>query len=84
MIAVRSRGTLFAVDMITKDQVENYAVCKGMPLPQVERWLARIWRTGAPRRRAWPGAKRSTDAATGSRKSSRRLMPFRFHVTIST
>jgi len=30
----------FAVDMITKDQVENYAARKGMPLVQVERWLA--------------------------------------------
>ena len=30
----------FAVDMITKDQVENYAARKGMPLGQVERWLA--------------------------------------------
>ncbi len=30
----------FAVDRITKDQVENYAVRKGMPLRDVERWLA--------------------------------------------
>jgi 5-methyltetrahydrofolate--homocysteine methyltransferase len=30
----------FAVDMITKDQVENYAARKGMPLGEVERWLA--------------------------------------------
>jgi 5-methyltetrahydrofolate--homocysteine methyltransferase len=30
----------FAVDMITRDQVENYAARKGMPLAQVERWLA--------------------------------------------
>jgi 5-methyltetrahydrofolate--homocysteine methyltransferase len=30
----------FAVDMITKDQVENYAARKGMPLAQIERWLA--------------------------------------------
>jgi 5-methyltetrahydrofolate--homocysteine methyltransferase len=30
----------FAVDMITKDQVENYAARKGMPLTQIERWLA--------------------------------------------
>ena len=30
----------FAVDMITRDQVENYAARKGMPLREVERWLA--------------------------------------------
>ncbi len=30
----------FAVDFITRDQVENYAVRKGMPVSQVERWLA--------------------------------------------
>jgi len=30
----------FAVDLITKDQVESYAARKGMPLTQVERWLA--------------------------------------------
>jgi 5-methyltetrahydrofolate--homocysteine methyltransferase len=30
----------FAVDMITKDQVEKYAARKGMPLADVERWLA--------------------------------------------
>jgi 5-methyltetrahydrofolate--homocysteine methyltransferase len=30
----------FAVDMVTRDQVQNYAVRKGMPLAQVERWLA--------------------------------------------
>jgi 5-methyltetrahydrofolate--homocysteine methyltransferase len=30
----------FAVDLITKDQVETYARRKGMPLPEVERWLA--------------------------------------------
>jgi 5-methyltetrahydrofolate--homocysteine methyltransferase len=30
----------FAVDMITRDQVENYAKRKGMPLAEVERWLA--------------------------------------------
>jgi 5-methyltetrahydrofolate--homocysteine methyltransferase len=30
----------FAVDMITKDQVENYTARKGMPLAEVERWLA--------------------------------------------
>ena len=30
----------FAVDMITKDQVEDYAARKGMPLAEVERWLA--------------------------------------------
>ena len=30
----------FAVDMITRDQVESYAARKGMPLREVERWLA--------------------------------------------
>ncbi len=30
----------FAVDMITRDQVENYAKRKGLPLKEVERWLA--------------------------------------------
>jgi 5-methyltetrahydrofolate--homocysteine methyltransferase len=30
----------FAVDMITKDQVENYAARKGMTLAEMERWLA--------------------------------------------
>jgi 5-methyltetrahydrofolate--homocysteine methyltransferase len=30
----------FAVDMITKDQVEHYAARKGMSITQVERWLA--------------------------------------------
>ncbi|MEX0820443.1 MAG: vitamin B12 dependent-methionine synthase activation domain-containing protein, partial [Pirellulaceae bacterium] len=30
----------FAVDRITKDQAESYAQRKGMPLEQIERWLA--------------------------------------------
>jgi 5-methyltetrahydrofolate--homocysteine methyltransferase len=30
----------FAVDLVTRDQVERYAVRKGMPLAEVERWLA--------------------------------------------
>ena len=30
----------FAVDMITRDQVEDYAARKGMPIAEVERWLA--------------------------------------------
>jgi 5-methyltetrahydrofolate--homocysteine methyltransferase len=29
----------FAVDMVTRDQVEAYAARKGMPLKEVERWL---------------------------------------------
>jgi 5-methyltetrahydrofolate--homocysteine methyltransferase len=33
-------ATYFAVDMITRDQVENYAARKGMPRAEVERWLA--------------------------------------------
>ena len=30
----------FAVDLITRDQVESYAGRKGLPVKQVERWLA--------------------------------------------
>jgi 5-methyltetrahydrofolate--homocysteine methyltransferase len=30
----------FAVDRITRDQVEDYACRKGMPLEEVERWLS--------------------------------------------
>ena len=30
----------FAVDLITRDQVESYASRKGMPIAEVERWLA--------------------------------------------
>jgi 5-methyltetrahydrofolate--homocysteine methyltransferase len=30
----------FAVDLVTRDQVESYAARKGMPVPEVERWLA--------------------------------------------
>jgi 5-methyltetrahydrofolate--homocysteine methyltransferase len=30
----------FAVDLVTRDQVENYAARKGMPIREVERWLA--------------------------------------------
>jgi 5-methyltetrahydrofolate--homocysteine methyltransferase len=30
----------FAVDLITRDQVESYAARKGMPVKEVERWLA--------------------------------------------
>src|SRR5262249_46289050 len=30
----------FAVDLLTRDQVESYAARKGMPLTEVERWLA--------------------------------------------
>jgi 5-methyltetrahydrofolate--homocysteine methyltransferase len=29
----------FAVDLITKDQVESYAARKGLPVAEVERWL---------------------------------------------
>ena len=35
-----SQARYFAVDMITRDQVENYAKRKGMPLADVERWLS--------------------------------------------
>ena len=30
----------FAVDMLLRDQVEDYTRRKGMPLAEVERWLA--------------------------------------------
>ena len=30
----------FAVDRITKEQVEDYADRKGMTVPEMERWLA--------------------------------------------
>ena len=30
----------FAVDLITKDQVEPYAARKKMPIAEVERWLS--------------------------------------------
>ena len=30
----------FAVDLVTRDQVEAYAARKGLPLKEVERWLA--------------------------------------------
>ncbi len=30
----------FAVDRITRDQVESYAARKGMAVPEIERWLA--------------------------------------------
>ncbi len=34
------QASYFAVDMITRDQAEDYAKRKGMPLAEVERWLA--------------------------------------------
>jgi 5-methyltetrahydrofolate--homocysteine methyltransferase len=33
-------ATYFAVDLVTRDQVEDYARRKGMPRAEVERWLA--------------------------------------------
>ena len=30
----------FAVDLVTRDQVEDYARRKGLPLAEVQRWLA--------------------------------------------
>jgi len=30
----------FAVDRITREQVESYAARKGMPVPEIERWLS--------------------------------------------
>ena len=35
-----SQARYFAVDFITRDQVENYAARKGTPISEVERWLA--------------------------------------------
>jgi 5-methyltetrahydrofolate--homocysteine methyltransferase len=34
------QATYFAVDLITRDQVERYAARKHMPRAEVERWLA--------------------------------------------
>ena len=34
------RLSYFAVDRLTRDQVEDYARRKGMPLAEVERWLS--------------------------------------------
>jgi 5-methyltetrahydrofolate--homocysteine methyltransferase len=34
------RASYFAVDLITRDQVESYAARKQMPVAEVERWLA--------------------------------------------
>ena len=33
-------ATYFAVDLVTRDQVEDYARRKKMPRAEVERWLA--------------------------------------------
>jgi 5-methyltetrahydrofolate--homocysteine methyltransferase len=33
-------ASYFAVDMLTRDQVEAYALRKAMLLPEMERWLA--------------------------------------------
>ena len=33
-------ATYFAVDMLTRDQIEAYASRKGMLLPEMERWLS--------------------------------------------
>jgi 5-methyltetrahydrofolate--homocysteine methyltransferase len=34
------QSTYFAVGKVGKDQIESYAARKGMPVPEVERWLA--------------------------------------------
>jgi 5-methyltetrahydrofolate--homocysteine methyltransferase len=34
------QATYFAVDLITRDQVESYAARKGVRRTEVERWLA--------------------------------------------
>jgi 5-methyltetrahydrofolate--homocysteine methyltransferase len=36
----RPEAKYFAVDMITRDQVEDYARRKGQPIAEIERWLA--------------------------------------------
>jgi 5-methyltetrahydrofolate--homocysteine methyltransferase len=36
----RPEAKYFAVDMITRDQVEDYARRKGQPVAEIERWLA--------------------------------------------
>jgi 5-methyltetrahydrofolate--homocysteine methyltransferase len=33
-------ATYFAADLVARDQVEDYARCKGMLRAEVERWLA--------------------------------------------
>ena len=38
----------FAVDLITRDQVENYAARKDMAAADVERWLGPVFRTLSP------------------------------------
>jgi len=34
------QATYFAVDLITREQVESYAARKGVPRAEAERWLA--------------------------------------------
>ena len=34
------QAAYFAVDLLTRDQVEDYARRKGVPLAEAERWLA--------------------------------------------
>ena len=33
-------ATYFAVDLVTRDQIEDYARRKGMTVAEIERWLA--------------------------------------------
>jgi 5-methyltetrahydrofolate--homocysteine methyltransferase len=40
MYFAHPRAHYFAVDRITRDQVEAYARRKGIPIREVERWLA--------------------------------------------
>ena len=39
-ISAHPAAQYFAVGRVGRDQVENYARRKGMPLAEVERWLA--------------------------------------------
>ena len=34
------QATYFAVDLVTRDQVESYAARKGLPRAVVEKWLS--------------------------------------------
>ena len=40
MYFAHPEATYFAVDLVTRDQIENYAARKGMPRVEVERWLS--------------------------------------------
>ena len=58
----------FAVDMVTRDQVENYAARKRLPLHIVERWLAPTCLT--TRRDSPPASIGAASSASGARFAS--------------